>query len=530
VQQLSGMDASFLYAETARAHMAGAGVAIYDPSTAPGGAVTFKGVLRHLEDRLHLARVFRQRLVRVPFDLDHPYWIEDPDFDLEFHARHIALPAPGDWRQLCIQVARLVARPLDLDRPLWEMYVIEGLDNVAGVPAGSFAVVTKVHHAAIDGMSGMELTNAIHDDEPIGPPPVPSEDEWRPERIPSTQDLLWRAGMNNARRPAHAGRVMARTVPQLGRLSRQIQQRTITPPPTTIPRTRWSGPVSAHRVFDAIRLDLDDLRTIKGSVPGATINDVVLTIVGGGLRTYLQERNELPSDPLIAMAPISVRSESEKAAAGNMVSGMFTTLGTDVADPAKRLATVREATHASKEFTKALGARTLLEMADLMPGGLVGLGSRTSARLSLANRMRPVFNTTVTNMPGPRHPLYMAGAQLVRMYSAGMITEGMGLIHPVSSYCGDITISFTSCREMLPDPAHYAECLQQSFDDLAAATGSTRPAPAKRASAERAPAKRAAAQRAPAKRPAAKRAPAKRAAAKRSPTKRSTTKKAAVSA
>ena len=253
--------------------------------------------------------------------------------------------------------------------------------------------------------------------------------------------------------------MFARAVPQLGRLQRQIRNRTITPPPTTIPRTRWSGPVTAHRVFDAVGFELDDLRGIKATVPSATINDVVLTIVGGGLRSYLEGKGELPADPLIAMAPISVRGEAERGAAGNMVSGMFTTLGTDIADPMERLRVVREGTHQSKEFANALGARTLLDMADLMPGGLVGLGARTSARLSLANRMRPVFNTTVTNMPGPRHPLYMAGAQLVAMYGAGMITDGMGLIHPVMSYCGDITISFTSCREMLPDPAHYADCL-----------------------------------------------------------------------
>ena len=258
--------------------------------------------------------------------------------------------------------------------------------------------------------------------------------------------------MNNATRPMHASRVAARAVPQLGRLQRQLGERAIAPPPTRIPRTRWSGPVSAHRVFDAVRLRLDDLRAIKATVPGATINDVVLTTVGGALRTYLLAKDELPDDPLIAMAPISVRSETDKAAAGNMVSGMLTTLGTDVADPYERLVAVREGTHESKEFANALGARTLLDMADLMPGGLVGLGARTSARLSLANRMRPMFNTTVTNMPGPQHPLYMAGAQLVAMYVVGMIIEGMGLIHPVTSYCGDITISFTSCREMLPDP------------------------------------------------------------------------------
>ncbi len=468
MQQLTGMDAAFLYAETPRAHMAGGGISIYDPSTAPGGRVTFKGILDHIDKRLHEARVFRQRLVRVPFDLDHPYWIEDPDFDLEFHVRHIALPEPGDWRQLCIQVARLVSRPLDLDRPLWELYVIEGLDNVEGAPAGSFALVTKVHHAAIDGMSGMEMTSAIHDDEPTGAPSVPAA-EWLPETVPSTGELLWRAGISNTLRPMHASRVVTRTIPQLGRLQRQIRQRTITPPPTTIPRTRWSGPVSAHRVFDAVSLELADLRRLKEGVAGATINDVVLTIVGGGLRSYLMDKGELPDDPLIAMAPISVRSEAERGAAGNMVSGMFTTLGTDVADPYDRLVAVREGTHQSKEFANALGARTLLDMADLMPGGLVGLGARTSARLSLANRLRPVFNTTVTNMPGPRHPLYMAGARLVAMYGAGMVVDGMGLIHPVMSYCGEITISFTSCREMLPDPANYAACIRESFDELAAA-------------------------------------------------------------
>ena len=469
MQQLSGMDASFLYAETPKAHMAGGSVAIYDPSSAPGGRVTFKGILQHIEDRLHEARMFRQRLVRVPFDLDHPYWIEDPDFDLEFHVRHIALPKPGDWRQLCIQAARLVSRPLDLDRPLWELYVIEGLDNVAGVPPGSFALVTKVHHAAIDGMSGMEMTSAIHDDEPVAEPPV-AERPWQPERAPATTELLTRAGMNNAARPMHAGRVLARAVPQLGRLQRQLRARTIAPPPTNIPRTRWSGPVSAHRVFDAADFELDGLRRVKETVPGATVNDVVLTIVGGALRSYLEDKGELPTDPLIAMAPISVRSESERSAAGNVISAMFTTLGTDIADPFDRLVAVREGTHNSKEFAQALGARTLVDIAELMPGGLVGFGTRASARLSLANRMRPVFNTSVSNMPGPRHPLYFAGAQLLHMYIVGMIVDGMGLIHPVTSYCGDITISFTSCREMLPDPAHYADCLRTSFDELAAAT------------------------------------------------------------
>ena len=347
MQQLTGMDASFLYAETPRAHMAGSGVSIYDPSTAPDGRVTFKGILDHIERRLHEARMFRQRLVRVPLDLDHPYWIEDPDFDLEFHVRHIALPKPGDWRQFCIQVARLISRPLDLDRPLWEFYVVEGLDHVEGVPEGSFALVTKVHHAAIDGMSGMEMTSAIHDDTPTAEPPV-AEASWQPERIPSDTELLARASFNLALRPMQASRLMAQAMPQFSRMQDQLMRRSIKPPPTTIPRTRWSGSVTAHRVFDAIRLELEELRRIKATVPGATVNDVVLTTVGGALRRYLQAKDELPADPLIAMAPISVRSEGERGAAGNLVSGMLTTLGTDVADPRERLVVVREATHQSK--------------------------------------------------------------------------------------------------------------------------------------------------------------------------------------
>jgi WS/DGAT/MGAT family acyltransferase len=278
-------------------------------------------------------------------------------------------------------------------------------------------------------------------------------------------------------------------VPQLGRLQNQIRRQTISPPTTTIPRTRWSGPASAHRVFDGVRFDLDAMKSIKHTLDGATVNDVVLTIVGGALRTYLLFNNELQSDPLIAMAPISVRSEDERGAAGNLVSGMFVTLGTNIADPRARLEAVRESTHSQKEFMNAVGARTLVDFAELLPGGLVGLGARTAGRLSLANRTRPIFNATVTNMPGPQHPLYMAGAKCVAQYGVGMIVDGMGLIHPVISYCGEMTIAFTSDREMMPDPAFYAQCLQQSFDELAAATiGTTNTsakAPAKRAAPRR---------------------------------------------
>jgi len=276
MQQLSGIDASFLYFETKNAPTHIGSFAIYDQTTAPSGAVTFKGILANVESRLHLARCFRQKLVHVPLDFDHPYWIEDPEFNLEFHVRHIALPQPGDWRQLCIQVARIHARPLDLTKPLWEMYVIEGLDNVDGVPQGSFAVLTKIHHAAIDGVSGAQLATAIHDLTPTAEP-APPEDEWRGEPTPTLLELGLRTTINNIKQPFRIMRVLGRTAPSVARVIRRTPSADIETS-DSVPRTRFNGQVSSHRVVEGRTFSLDDIRSIRKAVPGATVNAVVLTI------------------------------------------------------------------------------------------------------------------------------------------------------------------------------------------------------------------------------------------------------------
>jgi diacylglycerol O-acyltransferase / wax synthase len=473
MQQLSGMDASFVYLETPNSPMHVASVSIYDPSTAPGGKVTFKGILDNVQSRLHLARTFRQRMVQVPFDLDHPYWIYDPDFDLEFHVRHIALPKPGDWRQLMIQVARLMSRHLDLSRPLWEMYVIEGLDNVENVPPGSFAIMQKTHHAAVDGVSGMDMVSAIHDSSPDGPDvdatPVATED-WKPEQIPPSWQLLMRAGVNNTLRPMHFARVVGRTVPALSRVQTQLRRRQLELPPMSAPRTRFNGNVTAHRVVEGRRFVLADARKAKSAVDGATINDVVLSVVGGAMRAYLDAKGELPAETLRAMAPVSVRTEDQKGSAGNQVSGMMVSLASDVADPVKRLIAVRESTHNSKEFTQAVGARTLTEYSQFIPGGLAGLAARNASRFEAAQSGNPAVNAVVTNVPGPREPLYFAGARLVTIMGMGPISDGMGLIHPVTSYCDELIVSATSCREMMPDPGFYGQCLEDAWVDLMKAT------------------------------------------------------------
>ena len=477
MQQLSAQDASFVYLETPHTPMHIGSVAIYDPSTAPGGFVRFKDILAFIEARLRGARSFRQRLVRVPFDLDHPYWIEDPEFDLEYHVRHIALPKPGDWRQLCIQAARLHSRPMDLTKPLWEFTIVEGLDNIAGLPPGCFAIVSKVHHAAIDGMSGVEMSAAVHSTSPDVTPPE-GEDPWKPQNMPQVADLLARSYLNNLVQPMRVMETIGRSLPGMGKLAAQVGKGDISVRNARpAPKTRFNGKVGAHRVWDAVPFPLGQIRAIKDAVPGATVNDVVLSIVGGALRTYLAAKSELPKDTLTAMAPISVRGEGEKAAMGNLVSAMVIGLGTQIADPVERLRFVHDEAVNSKALTNAVGAKNLADYSQLMPSALAGLGARLYTRAGAANAHAPAFNCVVTNVPGSRVPLYFCGARMVGMYGTGPVFDGMGIIHPVYSYGDTIAVSFTADRDMLPDPGSYAEALRATFHALhaAAATPATVP-------------------------------------------------------
>ena len=467
MQQLSGMDASFLYFETQNAPTHIGSFAIYDQSTAPEGKVSFKGILANVESRLHLARCFRQKLVHVPLNLDHPYWIEDPEFDIEFHVRHIALPHPGDWRQLCIQVARIHARPLDLSKPLWEMYIIEGLDNLEDTPPGSFAVLTKIHHAAIDGVSGAELATAIHDIEADGTA-EPPERPWLPERAPSLLELGIRTTANNIRNPFRFASALRRSAPGIAKLFRGRPEDEVENS-GPVPRTRFNRTVSSHRVVEGRSFPLQEIRDIRKRVPGATVNDVILAVCSGAMRRYLHHHGELPQETLSAMAPISVRGADEKGTGGNVISMMSVTLHSDLTDPLERLRRIHQTTQASKAQSAAVGARTMTDVTQFMPGVLAGVAARAYSRLGLANRVRPFLNTVVTNVPGPQVPLYLTGAKMVSLFGMGPVTHGMGLIHPVFSYSGKISISVTACRDQMPDPGFYAQCLQDSYEDLYAA-------------------------------------------------------------
>ncbi len=491
MEQLSGQDASFVYMETPNTPMHIGSVAIYDPSTAPGGFVRFKDILRHIEGRLDKARSFRQKLVRVPFDLDHPYWVEDASFDLEYHVRHVALPQPGDWRQLCIQVARLHARGMDMTKPLWEFNIVEGLDNIPGIPKGSFALVSKVHHAAIDGMSGVELSASVHDLEakPVSEVPPSS---WKPEQDPKLAEMLMRTWFTSVTQPLKFAKTVANTVPGIARLSKEVAGGGVSLKSAKMaPQSIFGGKVGPHRVWDGVVFQLAEIRAIKENIDGATVNDVILAIIGGAMREYLLGRDALPKPSLTAMAPISVRAEGEKEALGNLVSAMTVQLGTHIADPVERLKFIHKEVKNSKAMTNAVGARTLTDYSQFMPAALSGLAARLYTRLGVANMHSPAFNCVATNVPGPRVPLYFAGAKLVRMMGTGPVFDGMGLINTIYSYGPEIAISFTSDRAIMPDPAVYSACLQRSFEVLRDADWTEPKAKSEGASAKRAPAKKA---------------------------------------
>jgi WS/DGAT/MGAT family acyltransferase len=465
MKQMQGLDTVFVAMERPIAPLHIGSVLIYDPSTAPNGFVRFKDILSFIEGRMQLCDTMRQKMVKVPFGLDYPYWVQDSSFDIEYHVRHVALPKPGDWRQLCIQAARVFARPLDLSRPPWEITVVEGLDNIPGVPKGSYAMLTKVHHSAIDGVSGIDMMNALHTLTIDKDAPLPS-DTWRPEADPSQIGMFARGYMRNLTNPIRQAKAMRHTVPGMvrtakGLLKKEFDFKAL----MQAPKTRFNGTVSPHRMFDARTYPLKDIKRIRALAKGSKLNDVMLSITGGAMRLYLDRYNELPDTSVTTMAPISVRDESEKNSMGNQVSAMFVPLGSHIGSAQERMKYVTEETIKAKNFTTAMGARQMTEMAKLAPAPMMNIGAKIFSQLKLADHVKPVVNTVVTNVPGPPVPIYSAGAQLIDMYSLLCLVDGVKLGHVVHSYVDKVTLSFTACRSAIPDPDFYSECLQTSFDD-----------------------------------------------------------------
>ena len=476
MKQLSGLDASFLQLERGSTMLHGASLAIYDPATAPGKFIRYKDILRFYTSRIAQFPQFRRRLVTVPLALDRPWWIEEPEIDVEFHVRHIALPKPGDWRQLCIQVARLHSRRLDFSKPPWEVYVIEGLDNVEGVPPGSFALYTKMHHCAADGELGTAIIKTTHSIGPAIDDRGPPEAHVAVDRQPTQIELYSRAFLNGIDRIPAATRLAIRSAGRLGTLGvttlREARARfgdyrqtwrALTRAdlgamlPKLPPATRFSTEVSVHRVFEGFGLPLDDFKQIRRHVPEATINDQFLALVGGGLRRYLEVKGELPADSMLAAVPLSLRG-ADKSQDGNQIGFTFMSVHTDIADPLERLRTIAVESGKNKQSVDILGKEFTRDLLEVLPNMLTE---------AIARYVKlPAAGLVVSNIRGPDVPLYMAGARMIRYLPISMLLNGTGLNVTSYSYDGTMWICAISCREMLPDPAFLTECMRESFEEL----------------------------------------------------------------
>ena len=491
MKQLSGVDASFLYMETATQFGHVSSLSVYERPSDQPDYDPLSEWREQIAQRLHLLEPLRRRIREVPFGLDHPFWVEDPNFDLDFHVRHTAVPSPGNDHQIGELVARIVGRPLDRGRPLWETYVIEGL------PENRFAILTKVHHATIDGASGSELLMLMLDHQPDGGEFEAATSEWKPERIPSDNEMIARAAGKLIRKPGRALLLGARTARDLGRATRnpalvaaadharaslrgplgamlnigrkREDEEAVGPPPSlTAPRTPFNANITAHRRFAYGSVPLGTIKEIKNAC-GATLNDVVMAVCAGGLRSWLERHDALPESALIAMVPVSIRTGAETDKWSNRVSAIFAGLPTDEPDPLQRVQRVHDSMVGAKQLFDAVPAEALTDFAQFAPPAVFAQAMRTALRLT--GRFGTPVNLVISNVPGPREPLYAAGSRLLHYYPVSTVVDGQGLNITVQSYLDSLDFGLVSCRELVPDLWDMLDDIIDEVSVLGAAVG-----------------------------------------------------------
>ncbi len=473
MQMLSALDATFIYLESKHSPMAIGAVYVIDAADTPEG-FSYESWYSLVKNRLKLSKVFRERLVEVPLDLSFPYWIRDPGFDLDDHLPRVSLPEPGGMAELMQMAADTWGEVLDRERPLWEISFVEGLDSVPGISKGSYALITKVHHAAVDGKASSEMMTALLDMTP-DIRKVEGEDTWEPEELPSTLGVIGRSWSKVGHKALDLAGFVGKAAVGAVSLQGDKQLKKLEPPPRLLsaPSTIFNQPLASGRTYWGKNFDFERIRAIRKAVPGVTINDVVLAICAGGLRSYLDSKSELPVKPLVAMAPISVRATDDGKGAGNQVSAMLVSLATDIDDAVDRLVHIRASTQRSKIHATALPANKITEF---LPSETLAAAARVYTRTRLGGLHRPFFNVTITNVPGPPVPLYAAGARIHSAFGMAPILDGLGLILVVLSYHGRISIGITSCQQIVPDPDNMAECFANSLEELELAVSQADPA------------------------------------------------------
>jgi diacylglycerol O-acyltransferase / wax synthase len=463
LQHISGMDAAFLYTETPTSPMNIGSVIVIE------GSLDFDTFKRTLMSRIHQFKKLRQRLVYVPMSIDYPYWVDDPNFDIDLHIKHIALPQTGSWKELRQTASHFFSEPLDQNRPLWNMTFVEGLNNIPQVPAGSVAIISKIHHVAVDGVGGAGLMSLFLDFTPEKRE-IPEPKPHKPAPLPNEISLIVNSTLSFAKDPLKFPKLFTNTLKatlKAGFLTR-VQKTEMPTVPFTAPNTPLNGIVASQRKWNSAILSLDRVIALK-NIMGATVNDVLLAICAGALRRYLKEKGKLPEKSLVAMVPISTRSKAEEGQVDNQVSAMFVQIATNIEDPVTRLETIQENTNRGKTYQGALGAKTLANMAEAVPFGVANQAARLYSRFKMSELHKPAFNVTITNVPGPKMPLYISGHKMLSVMGSAPVLDGLGLIITILSYDSYVTISPTSDVNSMPDLDNFTKYLRESANELEAA-------------------------------------------------------------
>ena len=469
MRSLVGMDAAFLSLETPTTPMHVGVALVLDPPEGRRSLFSpetrYAQIRRVIEQRLHLVAPFRQRAVRVPFGLHHPVWVEDPDFELDDHLSRASLPSPGGKAELDAFVASVMRRQLDPDRPLWEMHVVEGL---AGERT---ALVAKVHHAILDGVSGASVLAAFLDLNPRSRV-VALPQEWHPDALPSNAQMLKHAASSLAHQPGTTLSTLqagVEAVADLGMHNRELTGRGENAPPGffSAPRTSFNGAVSNRKRFASFSVPLEEVKVV-GGVFEATVNDVVLASVSGGLRLLLKARGEGLDHPLVAMVPVSTRPEGEGEALGNQISGMLVSLASHVDEPVRRLDAISESARVAKEQEKLHRGRFIGDLAQLALPAVTTRLARAVAGIRLFDKMRPPFNVTVSSVRGPDFSLFCAGSRVIELYPVGPMAEGIGVNVTVFSYLDRVQFGLFACRKLLPELDAVALFIDDALGELVA--------------------------------------------------------------
>jgi diacylglycerol O-acyltransferase / wax synthase len=463
LDRLTPIDASFLHQEGPAAHMHIGGLLLFE-----GPAPAFDDFLDHVRGRLHLVPRYRQKLATPPLEAGRPLWVDDPSFNIEFHVRQTALPAPGTEEQLLQLVARIASQQLDRTKPLWEMWLVEGLRPGSGDGPDAFALISKTHHSLVDGVSGVDLATVLFDLSPEPAPPAPGLEPWQPHAEPSGAELVLAGVRDAVTATTGAAAAAVGAVAQPRRTAARLRDaleglgEIVWAGLNPAPETPLNVPIGPHRRYAVVRQRLADYKVVKNAF-GGTVNDVVLTVVAGALADWLRSRGvRTEGFEMRALVPVSVRTADQRGTLGNQLTVMRGPLPVYVADPVTRLGVVREAMDGLKESKQAVGAATLAAVQHLAPPTVLAQASR----LNFSTRL---FNLLVTNIPGPQVRLYVLGRRLLELFPIAFLPQNHALAIAIMSYDGAVDYGLLGDFDALPDIELIAEGIDRALGELLAA-------------------------------------------------------------